>query len=108
MTRIRVQEAASRRIDEIYRYSRERWGTERADAYVIGLFEAFDRIASGDVLSRPIPAELGVDGYFFRYEKHYVYWKTLSDGDIGIVTILHERMHQMDRFRDDLRTLSEV
>ncbi|MYD85940.1 MAG: type II toxin-antitoxin system RelE/ParE family toxin, partial [Acidobacteria bacterium] len=27
--------------------------------------------------------------------------KTLSDGDIGIVTVLHERMHQMDRFRED-------
>ena len=25
----------------------------------------------------------------------------LSNGDIGIVTILHERMHQMQRFRED-------
>jgi len=24
-----------------------------------------------------------------------------SNGDIGIVTILHERMHQMDRFKED-------
>ena len=102
MTRVRVQEAASLRIDELYRYSRDRWGAERADAYVTGLFESFDRIASGGVFSRPIPAELGVDGYYFRYERHYVYWKRLSNGDIGIVTILHERMHQMDRFRDDV------
>ena len=102
MTRVRVQEAASRRIDEIYLYSRHRWGTERADAYITGLFESFDRIASGGVLSRPIPASFGVEGYYCRYERHYVYWKTLSNGDIGIVTVLHERMHQMDRFRDDL------
>ena len=26
------------------------------------------------------------------------YWRKLSNGDIGIVTILHERMHQIDRF----------
>ena len=102
MTRVRIQEAASLRIDEIYRYSRDRWGTERADAYITGLFESFDRIASGGVFSRPIPAAFDVDGRFFRYERHYVYWKTLSNGDIGIVTVLHERMHQMDRFRDDL------
>ena len=102
MIRVRVQEAASRRIDEIYRYSRERWGTERADAYINGLFEAFDRIASGGVFSRPVPADFAVVGYVFRYEKHYVYWKTLSNGDIGIVTILHERMHQFGRLRDDL------
>ena len=102
MTRVRVQEAASLRIDELYRYSRDRWGTERADAYITGLFESFDRIASGGVFSRPIPAEFGVDGNYFRYERHYVYWKRLSNGGIGIVTILHERMHQMGRFRDDL------
>ncbi len=42
-----------------------------------------------------------MNGYFFRYEKHIVYWKTLGNGDIGIVTVLHERMHQIDRFRED-------
>ena len=101
MTRIRVQEAASRRIDEIYWYTRERWGTAQADVYVTGLFEAFDRIATGDALSRPIPAEFGVDGCFIRYERHYVYWKWLRNGDLGIVTILHERMHQTSRFHED-------
>ena len=101
MTAVRVQQAASLRIDEIYRYSRSRWGPTQADAYITGLFEAFDRIAAGGVASRPIPAELGVDGYVFRYEKHLVYWKTLDNGDIGIVTVLHERMHQIDRFRED-------
>jgi hypothetical protein len=29
-----------------------------------------------------------------------VYRKRLANGDIGIVTILHERMHQIERFRD--------
>ena len=101
MRAVRVQEAAALRIDEIYRYSRERWGVARADTYITGLFEAFGRIAGGGVPSRPVPAAFGVDGYVFRYEKHFVYWKTLSDGDIGIVTVLHERMHQMDRFRED-------
>ena len=101
MTQVRVQEAASQRIDGIYRYSLERWGADRADAYVSGLFEAFEKIGSGGVLSRPIPAELGVNGSFFRYERHYVYWRTLGDGDIGIVTVLHERMHQLGRFRED-------
>ena len=101
---VRVQEAAALRIDEIYRYSRERWGAARADRYITGLFEAFGRIAGGGVPSRPVPAAFGVAGCVFRYEEHFVYWKTLSDGDIGIVTVLHERMHQMDRFREDFGT----
>lgn len=101
MAAVRVQEAASHRIDEIYRYTRARWGVRQADRYITGLFAAFDRIESHAAASKPIPAEFGVDGYFFRYERHVVYWRKLSNGDIGIVTILHERMHQIDRFRDD-------
>ena len=98
---IRVQEATSVRLDEIYRYTRDRWGEVQADADVAGLFAAFERIETHGVMSRPVPAEFGVEGYFFRYERHFVYWKRLADGDIGIVTILHERMHQIERFKDD-------
>lgn len=99
--RVRIQDVASFRLDEIYRYTRDRWGTEQADRYISGLFDAFGGIASHRTPSRPIPAEFGIHGYFFRYERHFVYWRLLSDGDIGIVTILHERMHQIDRFRED-------
>lgn len=101
MAAIRIQEAASHRLDDIYRYTRERWGTEQADSYIIGMFAAFDRIETHGVVSKPIPAEFGVEGYFFRYERHVVYWRNLSDGDIGIVTILHEKMHHIERFRED-------
>ena len=99
---VRVQEAASLRLDEIYRYTRECWGAEQADRYITELFAAFDKIEVHGVASRPIPAEFGIDDFYFRHEHHFVYWRQLSNGDIGIVTILHERMHPMDRFRDDL------
>lgn len=101
MASIRIQEAASHRIDDIYRYTQDRWGTDQADLYITGLFDAFSRIENHGVMSRPIPAEFGVEGYFFRYERHFVYWRRLSNGDIGVVTILHERMHQTGRFRED-------
>jgi plasmid stabilization system protein ParE len=101
LTAIRVQEAASRRLDEIYRYTRDAFGIAQADRYIEGLFETFERIESHAVLSRPVPAEFGVEGFFFRYERHLVYWRRLANGDIGIVTILHERMHQVGRLRED-------
>jgi toxin ParE1/3/4 len=99
---IRVQEAASLRLDEIYRYTRDRWGVGQADQYITDLFAAFEKIEGHGVAWRPIPAEFAIDGFYFRHEHHFVYWRRLSDDDIGIVTILHERMHQMDWFRDDL------
>lgn len=100
---VRIQEAASLRLDDIYRYTRDRWGEAQADRYITGIFEAFERIDTHGVLSKPIPAAFEAEGYFFRYEKHFVYWRRLSNGDIGIVSILHERMHQIDRFRDDFQ-----
>ena len=98
---VRVEQAASHRLDDIYRYTRDRWGEAQADRCVTGLFDAFARIDTHGVTSRPIPAEFGVEGYVFRYEKHLVYWRRLSNGDIGIVTILRERMHQIGRLRED-------
>jgi len=103
VTEIRIQEAASRRLDEIYTYTLRRWGEAQAENYIRGLFESFERIVDHGLVSRPVPAEFEVRGYFYRYRKHFVYWKTLTNGDIGIVTILHERMHQIERFRADFQ-----
>jgi toxin ParE1/3/4 len=100
---VRIQEAASLRLDSNCRYTRDRWGEAQADCYITGLFAAFERIEAHGVTSRPIPAEFGVNGFFFRYEHHFVYWRRLSSGDIGIVTILHERMHQIGPFAEDFR-----
>jgi len=101
MTPFLIQRAASFRIDALYRYSLGRWGKETADEYIKGLFLTFEGIASRCTVSRPIPAEFGVDGFFYRYRNHFVYWKHLSNGRVGIVTILHERMHQIERFKED-------
>ncbi|MBN1956928.1 MAG: type II toxin-antitoxin system RelE/ParE family toxin [Desulfuromonadales bacterium] len=101
MARFLVQQGAALRIDEIYRYTLKEWGSTQAQAYINGLFDSFAKVGTQDIISRPVPAEFGVDGFFFRYEKHLVCWRYLSNGDVGIVTILHERMHQIERFKDD-------
>ena len=62
---IRIQEGASQRIDDIYRYTRNRWGDAQAETYITGLFAAFEKIAAHGVVSKPIPAEFGVSGFFF-------------------------------------------
>jgi toxin ParE1/3/4 len=100
----RVQEAAARRLDDIYVHTRRVWGDEQARRYIRGLFDRFGDIAARRIPWRAIPADFGIDGFYCRYERHYVYWKILTDGTVGIVTILHDRMHQIDRFRDDAGT----
>lgn len=101
MSSFRILVRASHRLDEIYTYTEDYWGDAQAERYIRGLFERFEAIAARRIVWRPIPAEFGVDGFFCRYEKHFIYWRLLGNGDIGIVTVLHERMHQIDRFRED-------
>jgi toxin ParE1/3/4 len=101
MTRCKVQDSAERRLDEIFRHTSETWGAVQAERYIRGLFVRFAAIAERRFPWRAVPAEFGVDGYVCRYERHLIYWKVLADGEIGIVTILHERMHQIERFKED-------
>lgn len=103
MSTFRVQAAAEHRLDEIYTYTRDIWGEAQADTYIRGLFARFTAIAGRRFPWRPIPAEFEVDGYVCRYEHHLIYWKLLDDGAVGIVTVLHERMHQIERFQEDFR-----
>lgn len=102
MTLFRVGGRAGYRIDDIYAYTHAQWGEEQADRYIRGLFDHFAAIAERRVVWRAIDAEFGVDGYFARYAHHFIYWRVLDDGAVGIVTVLHERMHQMARFFDDV------
>ena len=102
MTSFKVQDAAGHRLDQIYAYTRDTWGEAQAERYIRGLFDKFEAIAAHRFPWRPIPAEFGVDGYVCRYEKHVIYWKRLGDGGVGIVTVLHERMHQIERFQEDV------
>ena len=101
MTTFSVQDGASHRLDEIFAYTSRRWGDKQAEAYIQGLFDKFSAIAARQFPWRTIPAEFGVDGFVCRYERHFIYWKVLADGTVGIVTILHERMHQLERLKDD-------
>ena len=90
------------RLDEIYRYRRARWGVEQADRCITEFFTAFDQIGGDGVAPSPIPAGVRLECFHFRHAHHFVYWRRLSNGDVSIVTIRHERVHQMDHFRDDL------
>ena len=101
---VRIQAAASLRIDEIYRYTRSKFGATQAEKYIRDLFNRFEQISDKTVISRPIPADFGVQGFYYRYERHFVYWKYLANGDIGIATVLHERMHQIEHFKYDFKS----
>lgn len=99
MSRFFVEPTADQRLDEIYDYTAGLWDEDQADRYVRRLFERFAAIAAKRVPWRVLPADFDVPLYYARAEHHIVYWRERADGAIGIVTILHERMHQLEQLR---------
>jgi len=57
----------------------------------------FEQIEAQTELSRPMPPELELDGYFIRIQRHCIYWKQFNSGEIGIAAIWHKSMLQGDR-----------
>lgn len=103
--RFLVLQSASLRLDEIYLYTQHHWGDEQAKLYIEGIFQHFSKLATNTIFKKPIPAEFEVLGWVSRYEKHFIYSRRLSSGELGIVTILHEKMHQFDGFKSDFLSL---
>lgn len=103
MTGYRLSPLAAARLDEIYHYTRDTWGDDQAESYVQGLFDKFSAIARRDVLWKPIAAEFGITGWFCRHEHHFIYWRELDDGWVGIATVMHERMHKVLRLKEEFR-----
>lgn len=98
--KVRILPAARRRLVDIWDYTARTWGAEQADRYLAGL----DKHLSGLLEDRTkwrVPMD-GIPGVrFSRYEHHYVLFRELGSGDIGVITILHERMDLPRRFRED-------
>ena len=88
---------ADDQLDGIYEYTAKHWGEDQAERYIDLLFRYFSEVTAKNVMWRAVPVEFGVDGYFGKCERHFVYWRMLDSGDVGFVAILHERMHQFQR-----------
>ncbi|MBN9241440.1 MAG: type II toxin-antitoxin system RelE/ParE family toxin [Mesorhizobium sp.] len=101
MKRYFIQPNASARLEEIYRFTLQRFGEAQADRYLDGAFALFEDITAKRIVWRRIPREFGVNGFFARYRSHFVFWKLRSDGQIAIVAILHQRMDLALRLQED-------
>ena len=52
-----------------------------------------------------MPSDIKREACFSRYERHYLFFRTLDNGDLGVMGILHEKMDMAVRLREDLAAL---
>jgi plasmid stabilization system protein ParE len=98
--------------DRIWNDTVATWGEQQAASYIRGLHAHLRKLSETRALWRRlpnnlvIPADLGTLAYFSRYERHYVFFRELPSGMIGVMSILHDRMDAPVRLAEDLATLA--
>lgn len=79
-------------LGEIAEYTRSKWSQAQAKKYYLALMETITTIANYSI---PLGKDYsyikeGLKGY--KMKSHVIFYFQLSDGDILVVRILHEKM----------------
>lgn len=90
MTDFRLTPAARSDLSSIWDYTRDHWGTDQAEAYIVEIRAAIERIV--DDPRRGRPCDEVREGYRrYGIGHHLVFYMTRPDG-IDVIRIMHERM----------------
>ncbi len=93
--------AAQEQLFGIWDYTEQTWGEEQADRYVRGLVGAIHTAQDRRHQWRRVPDETLIGIFFIRYQHHYLFFRELSSGTLGVISILHENMDIPARLKED-------
>lgn len=97
----KIYRAAQSRLLEIWDYTERTWGVKQADAYIRSLVAAITQAQNERHRWRPLRDRSLPGVFFIRHEHHYIFFRQLSDGALGVISILHENMDIPARLKDD-------
>jgi plasmid stabilization system protein ParE len=104
--------AADKSQDEIWACTLENFGQKQAEKYIINLHKHLQETSQDKANWKKLPANLAnplrpdIQLYVTKYEKHYVFFRELSGGAMGIISILHEAMEIPVRLKQDLSEIT--
>ena len=104
---------ADEALDQIWLYTCETWGENQAEKYLTGLYNHIEKLADDRNLWLTLPREivvapdLEIDVYCSKFKYHYIFFRELSDGTLGVLIILHEKMNMPVKLNRDLVRLFE-
>ncbi len=98
---VRIFPAARARLLEIWDYTERKWSVEQADRYVGELVAAIEQILEQPHRIKRV-RQKGLSGvHYFRHRHHFIFFRKLERGNIGVMSILHENMDIPSRLKED-------
>lgn len=76
----------------------KKWGEDQADACALRLVGAIHALDANRSLWRRVANKAGL--WFVRHEPHYIFFRELSGGVVGVITVLHESMDLPARIKE--------
>ena len=91
MRQFRLSVAADKDMRKIAARTMQQWGQQKRDAYISGLFDAFDRLsATPQIAARADEIRKGYQK--FPQGSHVIFFRVCELHDIEIIRVLHKRM----------------
>lgn len=85
-------------LSSIWQYTVEKWSEQHADSYYSQIISTCNRIANQVIISDKEYPEIHHGLYSRRCNKHMIFYRVITDNNIEIVRILHERMDVVTKF----------
>jgi toxin ParE1/3/4 len=104
----RILPAAEERLIQIWDYTLDQWSEAQTDADVQALVESAHKLAEQRRDWRKVPHKSLRGVWFVRFQHHYLFFRELKGGDIGVISILHGNMDIPARLKEDDRQNQEV
>jgi len=96
---------AEARLLEIWEYTLETWGEAQADLYLRELIKAIHSLPLQRHLWRSVPDQTLRGVWIVRHQHHFVFFRELPSGSIGIISILHTSMDLPARLKEDTQQI---
>ena len=106
MSRYVIYKPADVALDEIWQYSVKNWGEQQAETYIEGLFDTLQKAANREMFWRKLKEQTMLDAYFVKYQRHYLFFRELEDGLIGVISIIHEQRDVVSVLEKDVGAAS--
>ena len=86
-------------LNDIYNYTFEQWSESKADNYYEKIKLACNRVAKNPNIGKKYNA-INKNLLGIKCGKHIIFYKVISNNEIEVVRILHERMDLKSKFKE--------